>query len=116
MLLNVSNHPVATWPTSQFKTATDQFGKVTDLEFPHIDPMWSEQKVDSEAMSLLAKIQLINPDAVHLMGELTFCFRLVNMLKSKGYFVLASTTMRETIIDEKGRKISTFNFVKFRSY
>jgi hypothetical protein len=50
------------------------------------------------------------------MGELTFTFKLVELLKSHGITVLASTTLRTTQDLSDGTKISKFEFVQFRSY
>ena len=52
---------------------------------------------------------------VHVMGEMTFTYYLVSLLKAKGITCVASTT--ERIIEEKdGMKTSLFKFVKFREY
>ncbi|MGQ9848195.1 MAG: hypothetical protein ACUVQP_11950, partial [Bacteroidales bacterium] len=54
-------------------------------------------------------------NAVHLMGEFTFVYNLVNLLKKKNIKVIVSTTDR--IVEESdGKKIVTFQFVRFREY
>ncbi|MGQ9799960.1 MAG: hypothetical protein ACUVRG_11875, partial [Ignavibacterium sp.] len=54
-------------------------------------------------------------NAVHLMGEFTFVYNLVNLLKKKNIKVIVSTTDR--IVEESdGKKIVIFQFVRFREY
>jgi len=54
--------------------------------------------------------------AVHIMGELTFCFAMVARLQKAGVTCLASTTRRETVENGDGSKTSRFEFVRFREY
>jgi hypothetical protein len=115
MLLNLSNHPSSLWPDKQINQAL-QWGQVQDLPFPQIDPIATENEVHLLANEYLSQILQINPTAVHLMGELTFTFKLVELLKSHGITVLASTTLRTTQDLSDGTKISKFEFVQFRSY
>lgn len=115
MLINLSNHPFEKWPSDQRNTALQLYGEVRDLDFPNIEPTWSLDQVRQLAEEYLAKIKLLPPATVHLMGELTFCFTLASLLKSTGIPCVASTTQR--IVEEvEGRKISTFTFVQFRPY
>lgn len=115
MLINLSNHPFDKWSESQKTTALSHFNRVEDLPFPHIDPHWTMAEVEVLAESYIEKIAQMKPAAVHLMGELTFCFLLAQKLKNAGIPCLASTT--ERIVQEQGeQKISTFRFVQFRPY
>jgi hypothetical protein len=57
----------------------------------------------------------MDPQAVHLMGEMTFTFRLVTMLQAAGIPCIASTTHR-TVEERDGKKIVQFEFVQFRPY
>ena len=52
---------------------------------------------------------------VHIMGELTFSYCLVNKLLAEGIKCIASTTERNTETTAEG-KFTKFNFVKFREY
>lgn len=115
MLLNLSNHPSTNWPESQKKAAIETFGSIEDLPFPQIDPNWDEDKIDELAAEYLLKIMQINPAAVHIMGELTFAFKLVDRLKAENIKCVASTTVREAS-EENGIKISVFRFIRFREY
>jgi hypothetical protein len=57
----------------------------------------------------------MKPDAVHIMGEMTFTFALVNLLKEVGIKCIASTTKRN-VEEIDGKHVSTFQFVQFREY
>lgn len=116
MLLNLSNHPYTNWPLKQQTAAIEQFGVVQDLDFPLVDPEATSDEVDLLAEQYLHTIRQFDPVAVHLMGELTFCFKLTNLLSNMGYRVIASTTARKVTFDADGKKISTFDFIRFRDY
>jgi hypothetical protein len=116
MLLNLSNHPSTSWPAKQVCLANELYGEIQDMPFPQIDPMMDEAGIQALASDYLQKILAINPKAVHLMGELTFSFELVQMLKNHGITVISSTTHRTTQDHPDGTKISKFEFVRFRHY
>jgi hypothetical protein len=54
-------------------------------------------------------------NAVHIMGEMTFTFRLITVLKKAGIFCIAATTKRN-VVQEGNAKISYFEFIQFREY
>ncbi|MCX7874623.1 MAG: hypothetical protein N2321_00490 [Melioribacteraceae bacterium] len=119
MLINLSNHPSNNWSSQQLNAAKRKFGKVVDLPFPLISPKANTKQVTAKAEKYLLKIiDLLKSsddknNAVHLMGEFTFVFLLGQILKKKKIAVVFSTTNR--IVEEKdGKKIVTFNFVRFR--
>ena len=115
MLLNLSNHPSASWPVAQLAAAGGE-SQVFDMPFPAIDPSGDEAYIESLADEYLAKIlSTKGVTAVHIMGEMNFTYAMVNRLKANGIRCLASTTKRETV-EENGVKISKFNFVRFREY
>ncbi len=123
MLLNLSNHPSSSWSEKQSNTAKQLYGSIEDLPFPAIAPEWTTEQVAKLAyqyvMKCLDRLKGIPPDkenAVHIMGELTFCYALVNRLREKGIACIASTTKRNTINLSEGKREVTFQFVKFRSY
>lgn len=124
MLLNLSNHPSAQWAQGQKKTALALFGRVADIAFPAIDPDADDDviknlaaKYASLCLKTLAEQKQDNENnAIHIMGEHTFCFTLVSLLQKEGITCIASTTRRMAQENEKGQKISVFNFVKFRPY
>lgn len=118
MLFNLSNHPSANWPSMQLQAALEQYGKIQDIDFPHIDPHWAADEVLQLAENYYSSIKKSVPysAAVHIMGELTFTFALVQKLKAAGIPCIASTTERKIINEENGNKTSAFTFVRFRQY
>lgn len=115
MLLNLSNHPSSAWLDNQKQTALDQYEEIIDWAFPQINPNWSADEIDQLAEEYEEKIKTINPVAVHIMGEMTFCYNLINRLKQNGIACIASTTNRKTT-EKNGVKNSIFEFVRFRKY
>lgn len=121
MLINITNHPLKSWSKTQIETAGKQFGIITDISFPKIAPDISEMEIDKLAntyfLNIIEKFNSL-PDennAVHIMGELTFTFNLVYKLLQNGIVCIASTTERNTK-EFNDKKISEFNFVRFREY
>jgi hypothetical protein len=123
MLINLSNHPFSNWPSPQRVYAIHEFGTIQDIPFPPIDP-----NADAKAMLALAHEyaayctqqfdnltieQSVN--AVHIMGELTFCFALVGLLQKKGIRCIASTTER-IVTQNSSTRTSEFSFIRFRDY
>lgn len=116
MLLNLSNHPSSSWPENQIQTAIEKYGTIKDLAFPQINPEWNTDQVRQLAEKYETKIRELNPAAVHIMGELTFTFILVNKLTAIGIHCIASTTNRTVTNEENGMKTTVFEFVRFRDF
>lgn len=115
MLLNLSNHPSATWPPKQQQAAREAYGRVEDLPFPQIDPELDAEGLAQLVQQYFERVQARRPAAVHLMGEMTFTFALVAKLKAAGVPCLAATTQR--LVEERdGKKVVEFRFVQFRPY
>jgi hypothetical protein len=116
MLINLSNHPTSKWSTAQQSTAEYYYHHtIVDMPFPDINPEWSKEEVKIFAEEYRQKILDMKAQTVHIMGELTFTFALIALLKEVGIKCIASTTHR--IVEEvDGKKISTFQFVQFREY
>ena len=117
MLLNLSNHYSTTWLSNQLECATQEFGMVIDMPFPSINPEWDFLLVSKLAVNYFEKIitMVPQPNAVHVMGELTFTFNLVALLKASGITCIASTTNR-VVFEKNGQKLSRFEFIRFREY
>ncbi|MDR0753773.1 MAG: CRISPR-associated protein [Prevotellaceae bacterium] len=118
MLINLSNHPSATWQAAQLNAAA-VYGEVIDVPFPDVDPNGDEIYIQSLCEEYFEKIrQIIQEEAatVHIMGEITFTHKLVNILQTKGVNCIASTT--ERIVNETGNgvKETLFVFSRFRKY
>jgi len=122
MLINLSNHPSTKWSPEQF-AATRIFGKVVDLPFPDVDPSGDEEYIRSLCETYLQKIYDMGRDGecaasevtVHIMGEMTLTFALVNALQSRGITCVASTTER-VVTEVNGIRTSAFHFKQFRKY
>jgi hypothetical protein len=116
MLLNLSNHPSAQWPEKQIQAAKQIYGSVHDIPHPEIDPAATADDVLKLAETFYTTIRELDPDAIHIMGEHSFCHALIPMLQKVGYPCICSTTRRsvEHISDTEVRR--KFEFVQFRSY
>lgn len=116
MLLNLSNHPYNQWGKAQQQAAIVQYGSVQDLPFPAIDPSSNSQAVQQLAIDYYQQVIALQPQAVHLMGEMTFTYALVRLLQAAGITCIASTSQRKIITEEHGKKIVLFEFEQFREY
>lgn len=121
MLINLSNHPSNKWSSKQLSTALKKYKSIVDLPFPVISPKATTSQVKANAKRYFNEVvKLISSssdknNAVHLMGEFTFVYQLTSLLKQKNISALVSTTNR--IVEERaGKKIVTFDFVRFREY
>jgi hypothetical protein len=110
-LLNLSNHPVSDWAPEQVRAAVERFTCIVDHPFPAVDPAWDADHIARVADAIVMDIRVINPAAVHLMGEMTLTFTLVARLQSTGFPCLVSTSDRRV---EDGRRV--FSFAGFRPY
>ena len=118
MFINFSNHSLSTWTERQIKAAKE-YGELEEIVFPNINPQFTTEQVQMLATDYVAKILTHYPIeilTVHVMGELTFCFSVVQQLKEKGVRCVASTT--ERIVEETAdnKKVTQFSFVQFREY
>lgn len=119
MLINYSNHPSALWSAEQIKAADRQFGEIVDMPFPSVAPDADEKDIAHLVETELTHISKIAPPSeavVHIMGEMTLTYALVNLLKAVGYRCVASTTVREVYEEQPGKKTVIFQFVRFRDY
>ena len=115
MLINLSHHSSDGWSERQRHLAIDRFGAIEDWPFPNIPPAWSLAEVTALVRDYAGRIERARPAAVHLMGEMTFVFRLALALRTRDIPCVASTTERQVDMVE-GKKVVTFEFVAFRPY
>ena len=118
MFLNLSNHPSANWSAEQTDAATRLYGEIIDLPFPVVDPAGDEKYIADLADEYCQKVLALAEGkniTVHLMGEMTLTFAILQRLHAHGVPCVASTTRRETV-EKDGVKTSIFKFVKFRHY
>lgn len=119
MLINLSNHPLNTWPKAQSEEALSKFGEILDIPFPNIEPDWDEEKIAQLADQISSNIIHHHGHeiaAVHVMGEFTLTYALVQRFKEKGYTCVASTSERIVEMLPDGSKNVKFEFCRFRRY
>ena len=118
MFINLSNHPSTNWSKEQL-AAAQEYGEIKDLPFPNIDENLDEEGIDTLTNKYIEMIKELSggePCTVHIMGEMTFTYALVNKLKALGFNCLASTTKRDVEIMPDGSKQVKFHFCRFRKY
>lgn len=117
MFINFSNHPSANWSREQLEAAR-RYGEVADLSFPVIESSFTKEDILCYVEKYVEIIQRMKDDntVVHVMGEMTFTYNIVNALKKLGLTCLASTTERIATENDDGTKLSEFSFTKFREY
>ena len=118
LFLNLSNHSSDKWSEAQLDAAR-AYGEVVDMPFPEIDPGATTEEIHRLAEEYADRItsSYLGRDlTVHLMGEMTFTFRLVTLLHARGVRCVASTTQRKTSELPDGTKESIFEFQAFREY
>ena len=132
MLINLTNHTSDQtrpepdrWSALQYQTAIETWGHVLDLGFPVVPPEATATEIDDLASQYLNQCVKLFGDhrnkpgesnAVHVMGEMTFTYAMVNKLRDAGIMAVASTTDREVEADSRGNKVSKFRFGQFRPY
>lgn len=118
MLINFSNHPSEFWGLKQLDAAKE-YGEVIDIPFPAVDPESNHNEIKDLACKCVENILSYAKDnqiIVHVMGEMTFTFLVVSMLKERDVECIASTTDRNSEMLSDSQKISDFQFVRFRKY
>jgi len=124
--LNISNHPWGQWSQEQIAAARRIAPVLVDIPFPAVPPEAESHEVERLADRLVADLQAGNlklpgnswrfaRDAM-VQGEHTLTAVLVRRLQDIGITAYAATTERVVAVDNEGRKVSTFRFVKFRPY
>lgn len=117
MLINLTNHPSSKWNEKQLQIAQEEFGDILDIPFPHISPEITMEKIRELVNQYEREIRCINDlKAIHIQGELTFTFMMVDRCRSLEIPCVASTTERNVIEKKDGTRIFKFNFVAFRPY
>lgn len=139
MLVNLSNHPLATWPPPQQAAAKAAYGRVVDLPFPDVAPEADADAVTALADTLVVQCQALlrerpnhdaadagasssidagasSGDAVYIAGEFTLVATLVARLQRAGKRCVCATSERTTTPLPDGSRRSAFRFVRFRAY
>jgi len=116
ILLNFSNKHTSTWSNSQLKLAKKQFGELVNLDFPIIEPTMSKEDVQMIATTSIEQIFILNPKAVHILGEGSFTVVIVQLLMSFGIPCVESTFEKNLGISKTGEKEVKYTFSQFREY
>lgn len=114
VFLNISNHPSSSWAPAQIEAAQTLAPRVVDLPFPKVDPSTDERGIDALAQRVLERLPT-GTTAAMVQGEFTLSFRLVRALEALGVPCFAATTERCSV-EQQGRRISQFRFVRLRRY
>ena len=118
LFINLSIHPSSKWGEEQLDAAS-KYGEILDIPFPEISPECESSKVDSivaKHANQIRDLAKTNDIVVHVLGEMTFTFKLVKKLLDEYIPCVASTTERIVRDNEDGTKTSEFKFIKFRNY
>lgn len=118
MLINYSNHPSNLWPENQHSQAIKQFKLILDEPFPYIDPTANTSQLQTLANSEFQRIHnkyKHSNYAMHIMGEHTYIFLIIQLFLHHNIPCFASTTHRITT-QQNNIKQSQFQFIQFRPY
>jgi hypothetical protein len=123
--INYSNHPLASWSAEQRAAAEAKYTKVVDKAFPAVPPAATMAELEgllaTELAALFVLIEANTPASapycdVHIMGEQSFCFNIIEALHEEGIRCFVSTSARNTQELPNGEKLVQFKFVQFRPY
>lgn len=118
LFINLSNHPSSLWSEGQLAEAK-KLGEIVDMEFPAVNPCATTIELDGVAQKLVDDIRKLageNNITVHVMGEMSLTYKVVQRLISWGIRCVCSTTQRIVTEDADGRKVTEFHFEQFRDY
>lgn len=121
LFLNLSNHPITTWPEAQ-RIAAEQIGPLAELPdgLPLIDPDLSTKEVEARAKEIAKQALTQNPTAAAVFGEPVFSALLVHELEDAGVACYAPAGRRavlsERIQDGTVHVERSFAFHAWRMY
>ena len=113
-LINLSPFPLEDWPLAQRQAATQAYGEITNWNFPVVSPTLDSQELATLVDDYYRKILAARPNAVHIIGEMNFTFRLIERLKAVDITCIASVWNGENSNDLYDELAS--EFVQFRVY
>lgn len=119
VFLNLSNHPVEMWDKTQ-RNAAKEYGDIEEKPFPNIPANTKIEDITKLAKKTAQEIFEVYNDeidlTIHVMGELTFTYQIVSLLKGCGIRCVASCSERNVKELDNGERISLFKFSQFREY
>ena len=119
MFINLTNHPSSGWSEEQLAAAHLYSDHIMDLKFPNIQPEFSTEMVKKYAemtVGIITTTCKSEKTVVHVMGEMTYTYHVVALLKAQGIKCVASTTERITKTLPNGDEVKPFKFIQFREY
>ena len=119
-LVNLTNHPLETWPATQRERALAQWGAVLELSAGAtlVDIASDEEAVVRQAQALVDESRRRGATAALVAGELRLTLALVALLQAAG--VACVTTVSERHVEETPqpdgtmRTLRTYRFAGFR--
>lgn len=119
IFVNHTNHHSDKWSVAQ-KLAAENFGRIIDFPFPDVPPNFDTAEVKDLVMKNLREILKLKPAAVLCQGEFNYTVAMVEELKKNNVAVVAATSERVVSMiqepDGSTKRVSIFNFVRFRPY
>lgn len=118
VFINLSNHPSENWGAEQ-RQAAEAIGTIIDMQFPAVEPEATAEAINKEADRLVAEIMKYAVDnlvTVHVMGEMSLTYAVVNKLSAYGVRCVCSTTNRVVREEGDGKRMVEFHFKQFRDY
>jgi CRISPR-associated protein Csx16 len=123
VFLNLSNHPVASWPAEQIHAARALcLGEPTDLDggMPQVPPDAREDEVRRIADEIVNRAVDQRAAGVYVAGEYALSFLLVTALQSRGIRCFTATTHREVVENRRADGSTVvervYRFVQWREY
>jgi hypothetical protein len=124
-LINVSNHPSASWSQDQVSAAEVELGGVVDLEggFPPVPPESDAKDIERLAEATASRIRAQDPSGaapVFVAGELRLTVALVARLQREGRRCVTTAAARDVtergLADGTSERTSRFRFVRWADY
>lgn len=118
VFINFSNHPSNIWSKKQLEE-TRQYGEIIDIHFPNIEPYLNKKDIldmVDDYFKLIISYKDKDEIIVHIMGEMTFCFALIERLKQNNIKCIASTNQRIVNTISSNKKETIFEFCTYREY
>jgi len=116
ILINFSNIPISEWSEEQLKVAKKQFGDLANLNIPSLKASMSKEDIQLLAAEYVEKIFVMNPKAVHILGEGSFFVVIIQLLERFGITCIESTFEKNITLSKKGDNIVEYIFHQFREY
>jgi len=116
IFINLTNHPSKNWGEKQLSEALKMGEDIIDIQFPNVPPHVNEFKV-KEMGDNLVKDLLSNFDFRYILvqGEMSLATYIAFRLYQAGKIPVVATTERK-VVEDGEKKISIFEFVRFRPY